>query len=311
MSTPPLNPDRRVADSIQSSWVDRAPESWRPYLRLARYDRPAGFWLLALPCWIGLAAARTEAGLGWVDLYWAVLFGIGAVAMRGAGCTYNDIVDQDLDAQVARTADRPLAAGTVSLKAAWAFVVGQCLVGLAVLVQLPLPAIFTALAALALVAAYPFMKRITWWPQAWLGLTFNWGVPVAGAAALGSPFALEIILLYAAMIAWTVGYDTLYACQDMEDDALIGVKSSARALGGHIKLGVAVSYVASAGLAAAAGLVAGAGLFFAAGFAVYAAHLFSQLSGLDPENGADCLRRFKANQVTGALLAAAFALGAL
>ncbi len=311
MSETPLKSDRRVADSIRSSWVDRAPGSWRPYLRLARYDRPVGFWLLALPCWIGLAAARTETGLGWTDLYWTILFGIGAAAMRGAGCTYNDIVDRDLDAQVARTADRPLAAGTVSLKAAWGFLVAQCLVGLAVLVQLPLPAILTALAALALVAAYPFMKRVTWWPQAWLGLTFNWGVPVAGAAALGTPFALEIVLLYAAMIAWTVGYDTIYACQDMEDDALIGVKSSARALGPHIRLGVGLSYGLSALLVAAAGVIAGAGLFFAAGFAVYAAHLFSQLSGLDPADGADCLRRFKANQLTGLLLVAAFVLGAV
>lgn len=304
-------PDRRVADSIPTSWVDRAPQAWRPYLRLARYDRPVGFWLLALPCWIGLAAARVETGLGWIDLYWAVLFGIGAVAMRGAGCTYNDIIDRDLDAKVARTADRPLAAGTVSVKAAWGFLIAQCGVGLLVLVQLPWPAILTGLAALALVAAYPFMKRITWWPQAWLGLTFNWGVPVAGAAALGTPFAPEIVLLYAAMIAWTVGYDTIYACQDMEDDALIGVKSSARALGGHIRIGVATSYVFSALLTAAAGVVAGAGLFFAIGFAIYAAHLFGQLSGFDPDDGAGCLKRFKANQLTGLILAAAFVLGAV
>ena len=143
MST--LHDDRRVADSLPTSWVDRAPKTMRPYLRLARYDRPVGFWLLALPCWFGLAAARLETGLGWIDLWWAVLFGIGAVAMRGAGCTYNDIVDRDLDAKVARTADRPLAAGTVSLRAAWMFLIAQCLVGLVVLLLLPLAAILTGL----------------------------------------------------------------------------------------------------------------------------------------------------------------------
>jgi 4-hydroxybenzoate polyprenyltransferase len=306
--TEPLNTDRRVADSVPTSWVDRAPSGWRPYLRLARYDRPVGFWLLALPCWIGLAAARIETGLEWSDLYWAVLFAIGAVAMRGAGCTYNDIVDRDLDAKVARTADRPLAAGTVSLKSAWAFLIAQCLVGLLVLIQLPWPTILTGLAALALVAAYPFMKRITWWPQAWLGLTFNWGVPVAGAAALGTPFAPEIAALYAAMIAWTVGYDTIYACQDMEDDALVGVRSSARAMGAHIYRGVLICYAISAGFVLAAGVLAEAGLFFALGFAVYAAHLFGQLTGFDAEDGIGCLKRFKSNQITGLLLVGAFVL---
>ena len=306
-----LGEDRRVADSLPTTWVDRAPKAIRPYLRLARYDRPAGFWLLALPCGFGLAAANVGAGLSWTDLYYAVLFAVGAVAMRGAGCTYNDIVDRDLDASVARTADRPLAAGTVGLNSAWAFLIGQCLVGLAVLVQLPVPAILTALAALVLVAAYPFMKRITWWPQAWLGLTFNWGVPVAGAAALGTPFAPEIILLYLSSLFWTVGYDTIYACQDKEDDALIGVKSSARALGRHVRAGVAMSYALAALLAGAAGVMAGAGLAFALGFALYAAHLAWQARGFDPEDGPDCLARFKSNRTTGLLLVVAFLLGGL
>jgi len=301
--------DRRVADSVPTSWVDRAPSALRPYLRLARYDRPVGFWLLAIPCWQGLALAAISTGLSWTLLYWAILFGVGAIAMRGAGCTYNDIVDRDLDAQVARTADRPLAAGTVTLKNAWLFLLAQCGVGLAVLVQLPLPAIFTALAALVLVAAYPFMKRITWWPQAWLGLTFNWGVPVAGATVLGTPFAPEIVLLYAASIFWTLGYDTIYACQDKEDDALVGVKSSARALGGQVSLGVLVFYALSALLALTAGVMAGASLLFALGFALFAAHLGLQTRGLDPEDGADCLKRFKSNQTTGLVLTAAFLLG--
>lgn len=307
--TRPLSDDRRVADSVPTSWVDRAPAPIRPYLRLARYDRPVGFWLLALPCWFGLAAARLETGLGWGDLYYALLFGVGAVAMRGAGCTYNDIVDRDLDAQVARTADRPLAAGTIGVKSAWAFLIVQCLVGLAVLVQLPIPAILTALAALILVAGYPFMKRITWWPQAWLGLTFNWGVPVAGATALGTPFAPEIVLLYVSSLFWTVGYDTIYACQDKEDDALIGVKSSARALGKHVRLGVALSYGGAVLLAGAAGVAGGAGLLFALGFALYAAHLARQAVRFDPENGGDCLARFKSNRTAGLLLVGAFLLG--
>ncbi|WP_375550162.1 4-hydroxybenzoate octaprenyltransferase [Oceanicaulis alexandrii] len=306
-----IAPDRRVADSVPASWVDRAPSALRPYLRLARYDRPVGFWLLAIPCWQGLALASVQAGLDWMDLYWAILFGVGAIAMRGAGCTYNDIIDRDIDSQVARTADRPLAASTVSLKQAWAFLIAQCLVGLVVLIQLPLSAILTGLGALALVAGYPFMKRITWWPQAWLGLTFNWGVLVAGAAALGTPFAPEILLLYAANLFWTLGYDTIYACQDMEDDAMVGVKSSARALGGQISLGVLVFYLMAAALAALAGLVAGAGLMFAPAFAVFAAHLLLQTRKLDPTDGRECLRRFKANQITGLLLAGAFLLGAL
>ena len=306
-----LGEDRRVADSLPTTWVDRAPRAVRPYLRLARYDRPVGFWLLAAPCWFGLAAGRIGAGLGWIDLYYAALFFIGAVAMRGAGCTYNDIVDRDLDASVARTADRPLAAGTVGLKSAWAFLMAQCAVGLLVLIQLPLPAILTALAALALVAAYPFMKRITWWPQAWLGLTFNWGVPAAGATALGTPFAPEIILLYVSSLFWTVGYDTIYACQDKEDDALIGVKSSALALGRHVRLGVTVSYGLAALLAGAAGVMAGAGLLFALGFALYAAHLAWQARGFDPDDGSDCLARFKSNRTTGLLLTAACLLGGL
>lgn len=305
----PLQDDRRVADSVPTSWVDRAPKVLRPYLRLARYDRPAGFWLLALPCWFALAAARLETGLSWIDLWWAVLFGIGAVAMRGAGCTYNDTIDRDLDAKVARTADRPLAAGTIGLKSAWAFLIAQCLVGLVVLLLLPPAAILTGLAALILVAAYPFMKRITWWPQAWLGLTFNWGIPVAGAAALGSPFHPVVLILYASAIFWTLGYDTIYACQDKEDDALVGVKSAARALGPGVKPGVTGFYIASALLAAIAGVVGGAHLFFALGFAVYAAHLLWQSSGFDPEDGSDCLKRFKSNRTTGLLLTGAFLLG--
>lgn len=310
--TPPSSAarDRRVADSIPRSFVDRAPEGLRPYLRLARYDRPIGFWLLLLPCWMGMGLAGAEPGLGWNSLWFAALFAIGAVAMRGAGCTWNDIADRDLDAKVARTADRPLAAGTVSLKQALAFLIAQCLVGALVLVFLPLQAGLIALGALALVAAYPFMKRITWWPQVWLGLTFNWGVLV-GFAALGGTDWTAALLLYAACAFWTLGYDTIYACQDMEDDALVGVKSSARALGGLIQPGVILFYVITLLLTALAALQTGTGLLFAPVFAGFAVHLVWQATRLDPADGAHCLALFKSNREAGLILTAALVLGAL
>jgi 4-hydroxybenzoate polyprenyltransferase len=244
-------------------------------------------------------------------MYWAILFGIGSIAMRGAGCTYNDIVDRDLDAQVERTADRPLAAGTVSLKNAWIFLFAQCGIGFLVLIQLPLPAILTGLAAIVLVAAYPFMKRITWWPQAWLGLTFNWGILVAGAAVLGTPFTPSILFLYVSAIFWTLAYDTIYACQDMEDDALVGVKSSARVLGGSISPGVAIFYALAVVFAGVSGLVAGASLLFAIGFGAFSAHVFWLATQFRPDDGSACLALFKANRTTGLLLVLAFLLGAL
>lgn len=301
-----LASDRRVADSIPKTWVDRMPARIRPFLRLARYDRPAGFWLLAIPCFQGIALAAVGNGLDLGDAYFALLFLIGAVAMRGAGCTYNDIVDRDLDRQVARTRDRPLAAGTVSLRAAWLFVFAQCLVGFFVLLQLPALAIIIALASLLLVAAYPFMKRITWWPQAWLGLTFNWGALVAYAAMAGRIDAAAIAL-YAAGFFWTLGYDTIYACQDMEDDALVGVRSTARALQPRLHLWLWGFYGASAALAGLAGLLAGASPWFVLPFALFSWHLFDQIRRVDPAFGGTCLAVFKSNQITGLLLV--FALG--
>ena len=305
-----LNFDRRVADSLPTSWVDRAPLVMRPYLRLARDDRPIGFWLLALPCWFGLLAARIGLGLSWTDLYCAILFGIGAIAMRGAGCTYNDIIDRDLDAQVARTADRPLPAGTVSLKQAWIFLAAQCGVGLVVLLQLPLMAILIGLASLLLVAAYPFMKRITWWPQAWLGLTFNWGIPVGYTAAAGA-FDFTALALYAGAVFWTLGYDTIYAHQDSEDDALVGVKSTARLFGESSQYWVAGFYGANAVLVALAIWLANASPWIVLPFTLYTAHLFNQVRRLDIEDGARCLELFKANRTSGLLLVATLLTGAL
>lgn len=305
-----LNFDRRVADSLPQSWVDRAPAAMRPYLRLARYDRPVGFWLLGLPCWMGLVLARTGSGLGWVDLYYAILFAIGAIAMRGAGCTYNDIVDRDLDAQVGRTADRPLPAGSVSLKQAWIFLLAQCGVGLVVLVQLPLLAIGVGLGSLILVAAYPFMKRITWWPQAWLGLTFNWGIPVAYTAAAGT-FDLAALALYAGAVFWTLGYDTIYAHQDAEDDALVGVKSTARLFGENSQYWVAGFYGVNAILVALAIWFSQATPFVVIPFTLYTAHLFNQVRKLDITDGAQCLALFKSNRTSGLLLVLTFIVGAV
>lgn len=305
-----LNFDRRVADSIPKTWVDTAPAALRPYLRLARYDRPIGFWLLALPCWMGLLLARVGEGLGWIDLWYAVLFAIGAVAMRGAGCTYNDIVDRDLDRQVARTADRPLAAGTITLRSAWIFLAIQAGVGLLVLVQLPLLAIGVGLASLLLVAAYPFMKRITWWPQAWLGLTFNWGIPVAYTAAAGS-IDPAMIALYASAVFWTLGYDTIYAHQDVDDDAMIGVRSTARLFGERSQWWIAGFYGLTASLAGLAIVLQQASPFIVIGFALYAAHLFDQIRRLDIGDGAACLTLFKSNRTTGLLLCATLGLGAI
>jgi len=238
---PPVTKIEVIPDSAKYHWVNRAPVGLRPYLQLSRLDRPVGYWLLALPGWIGLAFAGLSHGLVWMDLVWAALILIGAVAMRGAGCTYNDIVDQDLDAQVERTALRPLPAGTVTTKQAWRWTFAQIGVGFLVWLCLPLLAKGIALLALPLVAAYPFMKRITWFPQVWLGMTFNWAVLVAYAVKTGG-ISLPVLILYLGLIFWTVGYDTIYACQDMEDDAMVGIKSTALRFGGRVKLGVGVCY---------------------------------------------------------------------
>jgi len=247
--------DKTIKDSVAGGWVERMPERMRPYLRLSRYDRPIGFWLLAF-------AALTAYDLHiyvkdnlllqhpigyWHEAKYAILIAIGAIAMRGAGCTYNDIVDQDLDAQVDRTALRPLPAGTVTTKQAWVWLAIQCLVGLIVLSFFPRLSQIVAVSSLALVAAYPFMKRITFWPQAWLGFTFNWAILVAFTASI-SYFSIALILFYLGLVFWTIGYDTIYARQDVEDDAMIGVKSTARLFGKRTKLGVGLCYTAAIAL---------------------------------------------------------------
>ena len=285
--------------------IDRAPSRLRPYLRLMRADRPVGVWLLFWPCLWGTLAARPD-GFG-AGEFWrlTVLFAVGAFVMRSSGCAYNDVVDRDLDAQVARTASRPVASGAVGVRAAWALIVGLSLVGLCVLLALPLPAILAGLASLGLVAAYPYMKRITWWPQAWLGLTFNWGVIVGAAASSASGgVPLPAILAYGAGILWTLGYDTIYACQDIEDDALAGVKSSARALGPRTKPAVAAFYAGAAALLALSLLAAGAGPK-ALLVLLPAGHLAWQAARFAPGDPSRCLALFRSNAWTGGLAALA------
>lgn len=300
LTTPELN-DRATPDAIAGSWVEMLPRSWKPYARLARADRPIGAWLLFWPCAWGVALA---GGLP-QETYLVLLFLIGSFAMRSAGCVYNDIVDRDLDASVERTRDRPLASGTVSLKAAWALLVGLSLIGLVVLLQLGGFAQVVALGSLLLVAGYPFMKRITWWPQAWLGLTFNWGALVGFAAISGSlpPAALA---LYAAGLFWTLGYDTIYALQDIEDDALAGIKSSARRLGSNVRTGVAIFYAVTVLLLAAAlWLAAPERPLVLAALLPAALHLVWQVRALRSVDTLGALRLFRSNTLTGALVFAA------
>ncbi len=293
---------------MRGSWVERAPAGLKPYLQLARYDRPAGFWLLGLPCAIGLMLSRLQqgGGLAWSDAGLLALFAIGAIAMRGAGCTWNDILDRDIDAKVARTALRPLPSGAVSLKQALLWLALQCLVGLGVLLSLfawNSLAVWVALGSIPLVAAYPLMKRITWWPQVWLGLTFNWGTLVA--AACSGAITTPDLVLYATLVLWTLGYDTIYALQDREDDAMIGVKSTARRFGGQVKPAVAIIYAACASLAATAGALA-YGWPGALASIPFAAHLLQQTLRLNPASTALSLHLFRANREAGLLLAVAW-----
>ena len=332
-----------------SNWVDRhAPEGLKPWLKLGRFDRPIGIWLLLLPGWQGIALAlgQQRQSPTAYDAWLFLGFAMGACLMRAAGCAFNDLVDRDIDRQVARTAGRPVASGRISVKQAWAFIIGCSLVSLLVLLTLNLTAVLLGVASLVLVAAYPFMKRITWWPQAWLGLTFNWGALMGYAAALSGSFilatyhdatTLEIcaglgqpigpcdpqlaaslpalqltaLLLYAGGVFWTLGYDTIYALQDIEDDAMVGVKSSARRLGGSVRFGVSLFYFAAAVLAGAAGAVAGLGPLFWLALSLYALHLLRQTRRLRPDDPALALRLFNSNRNAGLLLLVAIILGSV
>ncbi|MDQ8028441.1 MAG: UbiA family prenyltransferase [Brevundimonas sp.] len=338
-----------------SNWVDRhAPEGLKPWLKLGRFDRPIGIWLLLIPGWQGIALALASEGRtsSLYDIWLVAGFAIGACLMRAAGCAFNDIVDRDIDVKVARTAARPVASGRISVKKALAFTAACSLASLLILLTLNIFAVLLGVASLLLVAAYPFMKRITWWPQAWLGLTFNWGALMGFAAAtaivsaslsydpyvtlylkpvladpwplswVGAPpldmvltyqimAALPALALYAGGVFWTLGYDTVYALQDIEDDAMVGVKSSARRLGGNVRTGVGMFYLLAIAFAGLAGLLAGLGPLFYLLLVGYAVHLLWQTRSIRADDGALALALFKSNREAGSILLLAIILGSV
>jgi 4-hydroxybenzoate polyprenyltransferase len=296
------------ADALPRSWVEEAPAAWQPYLRLARLDRPIGTWLLLWPCLFGLtlgAAEQNHAFLGnprdWLLL---CLFGIGAVAMRGAGCTYNDIIDRNIDVKVARTRARPIPSGAVTPKQAWVFAAAQCAIGFIILLSLNWYAIGVGALSLILIAIYPFMKRITWWPQAWLGVTFNWGVLLGFAAQAGRTTAADLVM-YIGCFFWTLGYDTIYALQDVEDDALVGVKSTARLFGKRVRVWCLLFYLMAFALIAAAATFGFRNPAAAALLVPVLAHFIWQARALDIDRPEMALRVFRANRDAGALVGAA------
>lgn len=302
-ASPGKSPDAPAAlpDSIAGQLVFKlAPKSWQPLLQLARLDRPIGWWLLLLPCWWSSALASIYQG-GPLRVHDLLLFFIGAIVMRGAGSTYNDIIDRDIDAKVERTKCRPLASGRIGIPRAAFFLGAQCLTGLAVLLSFNGFTILLGFASLGVVGLYPFMKRISSWPQAVLGAAFAWGALVGWAAAVGS-LALAPLLLYLGAVFWTIGYDTIYAVQDIEDDALAGIGSTARAFGSRVRLGVGFLYVLAVACIAAAFLAAGAGRLAQGGLVLFALHLGWQAMRIDPRNGALALRLFRSNRDAGLML---------
>jgi len=314
-------PDGVVADAVRGNWVDRwAPPATRPYLRLSRADRPIGTWLLLLPCWWGVALAAAADPGGWRlwDLWIVAGCTIGAFLMRGAGCTWNDLSDRDFDAAVARTRSRPLPSGQVTPRQAAVWMVVQALAAAAVLFTYNPATIALGVASLALVAVYPFAKRFTWWPQVFLGLAFNWGALLAWAAHTGS-LAWPPVVLWLAGIAWTLFYDTIYAHQDKEDDALIGVRSTARLFGtatkawlrGFMMLAVLLMMVAVLGALLAADAGWGAVLVALAGVWGFGAHLGWQLARLDIDNPDTCMKLFRTNRDAGLVVALFLACAAL
>lgn len=288
-----------VPDTQHRGIIARLPQLPRDLAQLARFDRPIGWWLLFWPCAWGLWLTGT--GVQWQLL---LLFLLGSIAMRGAGCVYNDIIDAELDRKVARTAVRPVASGRVSKKTAWVWLVALCLIGLAVLLQLRWEAQLVALSSLVLVAAYPFMKRITWWPQAWLGMVFTWGLLV-GWSAMRSDHLDALAALYAGAALWVIGFDTIYALQDREDDALVGIRSSALRLGGKVRSGVAVFYLGAISLWTLAFWLLRPNPVALLALLPVSLHLLWQVATLDTEDAANPLDRFRSNRFAGGLMAAA------
>ena len=300
-------PAPTVPDAAPGNWVDRlAPAATRPYLRLARFDRPIGAWLLLFPCWWSASLAALAGGQAAPPLGTFALFLAGAFVMRGAGCTYNDIIDRDYDAGVARTRNRPIPSGQVTVAQAKAFMVALCLVGLLVLIQFNGTTIALGIASLGLVAIYPFMKRFTYWPQVVLGLTFKWGALVGWTAVRGK-LEWPTVALYGGCVLWTIGYDTIYAHQDKEDDLAMGLKSTAIRFGDQTTPWLAGFYGGAIGLWALAGWGAGAGLVMAIGLLLAAAQLAWQVATLDTADPVNCLRRFKSNRDLGWIILATIA----
>jgi len=299
----------RVADAT-GNWVDSlAPSFARPYLRLARLDRPIGSWLLLMPCWwsVGLAGMHNDR---FPNLWHIVLFFVGAFAMRGAGCTWNDLVDRDLDGRVERTRSRPIPSGQVTVMQATMFMVAQALIGFLVLIQFNRFTVATGIASLLVVVIYPFMKRITYWPQIFLGLAFSWGALMGWPAAFGR-LDWPAIVLYIGSILWVIGYDTIYAHQDRDDDLLIGIKSTALLFGERTPTMLATFYAGAIVFIAAAGFMAGGGIIFTIGVVAFSAHLAWQVSRLDIDDPAHCLVLFKSNRNAGLILFAAMLVDAV
>ncbi len=299
----------RVADAT-GNWVDTlAPAPLKPYLRLARLDRPIGSWLLLMPCWWSLGIAGMRAG-EFPNPWHIVLFFIGAFAMRGAGCTWNDLVDRDLDGRVERTRSRPIPSGQVSVKQAYAFMLLQMLVGLAVLLQFNVFTILCGFASLSVIVIYPFMKRITYWPQIVLGLAFSWGALMGWPAAFAR-LDWQPIVLYAGSICWVIAYDTIYAHQDREDDLMVGIKSTALLFCERTKPMLAAFYTAAVILIGWAGLMSDGGGIFLIGLALFAAHLAWQVWTIDIDDPSQCLMLFKSNRDAGLIVFAAMLIDAV
>ncbi len=300
----------QVADAVKGNWVDTlAPEFTRPYLRLARADRPIGTWLLLWPCWWSLALSG-GTGSYFIDAWYLFLFAVGAWVMRAAGCVYNDILDRDYDSRVERTKSRPIPSGQVSVRNAALFMLLCCFVGFLVLIQFNVFSILLGASSLLVVAVYPLMKRITYWPQFVLGLAFSWG-GLMGWASVKGEISLASVFVYCAAVVWTIGYDTIYAHQDKEDDALVGLKSTALRFGEKTKSWLTLFYGLTTVLLALAGYFAGAGVLMYVFLGLGVLHLIWQIRTLDINDGNNCLDRFRSNRDYGAIVFVGMVLGSL
>jgi 4-hydroxybenzoate polyprenyltransferase len=302
MQAPRTERTSPVADAPPGNWVDRyAPEAARPYLRLARLDRPIGLWLLLLPCWLAVGLAEVALEQPYPSLWLLMLFAIGALAMRSAGCAYNDYIDRDYDAQAARTASRPIPSGQVTPAEALAFAAFCTLAGFMVLIQFNTFTIWLGSASLILVAIYPFLKRFTYWPQIALGLTFNWGALVGWSAVVGA-LNTPAFLLYIGSVLWTIGYDTIYAHQDREDDLMLGLKSTAIRFGDDTMTWVGGLYAGAVTLWLLAGYFAGTHLIYFAAVVLVSLQMAWQVMTLNPADPGNCLRRFRSNRDVGLVI---------